>query len=74
MKYLWVASFHKKESRESHLKEKGASMVVTSWGHPARLAHSDEVTFAHNPKFFQRFKIALILVGGLNHCSTCGKE
>ena len=66
MKYLWVASFHKKESRESHLKEKGASMVVTSWGHPAWLAHSDEVTFAH-PKFFQRFKIALILVGVLNH-------
>ena len=64
MKFLWVASFHKKESRESHLKEKGASMVVTSWGHAARLAHSDEVTCAH-PKFFQRFKIALILVGGL---------
>ena len=36
-------------------------MVVTSWGHPAWLAHSDEVTFAH-PKFFQCFKIKLMLV------------
>ena len=50
--------------RKSDLEEKGATMVVTSWGHPARLAHSDQVTFAH-PKFFQRFKIALILVGVL---------